>query len=404
VTRLSLLVLVLPVWLTQACRGESSRPEEEHTPRSDGALSNTTIRDAGIARDASSDVHDVEPREERQNLLAPSGALPEEERLGNETRNLSLGAGEQWGPPLRVDAKASEHLGFRLALESPTAEVDMEVLAWNGDAAKSIGLTNWGPGFRVLAAFDPFGARTFWVRARGSERRGRVTISRTLIEKGASCSSDCDRLLQLPLPIDAGRQGYDIAKGSVFAYQFGRRELLMALFNAGYRIAEAKIAPFEVKRISRWDGGQPPSHRSHTNGVDVDISLYDANGERVWHPLCANGGDSCVPGTCWNFGGEQMALLIAGFFESDIFAKRTGAAVFLDREFHRDVRTKADGFLEQKRITEDVHALFAAERHILQHVEPHHHHIHIRVDDCRDATGAGIPTTWRFRLTEREED
>ena len=391
------MVILLSGLLALSCREGSIQPENRRAEADSAPLP-----EAGNLEAAASDADGPLARTAGEDRvgLAPTGEIPGEKLVDSGTFEMVLGKGELWGPPLRVDAKTAEHLGFRLELASAKADVDMEVLAWAGGGVKSLGLTNWGPGFRVLAALDPFAPCTFWVRARGTEERGSMAIARTPIEQGPSCREECDHLLQLPLPIDSKRQGYAIAPGSVFAYQFGRRELLMALFASGLRVAEAKIAPFEVKRISRWDGGQPPSHRSHTNGVDVDLSLYNSGGETVWHPLCINGGDHCVPGTSWSFGGERMALLIAGFLESDVFATREGAAVFLDREFHREIRAGADKLLEQGRIGHDIHALFAPEKHLLQHVEPHHHHIHIRVDDCRDATGAGIPSTFRFRLSE----
>lgn len=393
-----LLVFLLSGLLTQSCREQTDRSADRRSSSDAASQTEADATELRPARDAGNP--ELAADGGAQDCQAPPGTISAEKVVDSGAHALTLGEGDTWGPPLRVDAKTAEHVSFRLDLASAKADVDMEVLAWGKAGVQSLGLTNWGFGFRVLSAFDPYGPRTFWVRARGTEQRGTMTIDRTLIEEGPDCRDDCDRLLQLPLPIDSIRQGYEIAPGSVYAYQFGRRELLMALFEAGSLIAQAKVPPFEVKRISRWDGGQPPSHRSHTNGVDVDISLYNSTGEPVWHPLCMNDGDRCVPGTSWSFGGEQMALLISGFFESELFATREGAAVFLDREFHREVRTGADELLEQGRIAHDVHALFAPEKHLLQHVEPHHHHIHIRIDDCRDSTGAGIPSTFRFRLSE----
>lgn len=313
--------------------------------------------------------------------VAPPNALAGETWLESGETTLALGTGETWGATVRVDADALEHIGFHLDVSPSTSSVEMEVLGWDGAEATSLGMTNWGPGLRVLAAIDLFAPRTFWVRARGSIATGVMTVTRTQLDEGPRCLADCERLLQLPLPIDPSQQGYDIASSAVYAYLFGRRDLLMALFHSGLMIADEGVAPFEVKRLSRWDGGQPPSHRSHLGGVDVDISLYTADGQTVWYPLCTDAGQRCVRSTRWNFGDEQMALLIAGFFDSGLFEVGGEAAVFLDRELHNGVRRGADRLLARGVISSETFELYSFRQGLLRHVEPHHHHVHIRVGE-----------------------
>lgn len=311
--------------------------------------------------------------------IAPEGALEGERLVESGAHRLALGEGERWGPPLRVDGDGGEHISFRLEFEPQRAAVEMELLWWGGGEARSLGMTDWAPGFRVLSALDPEVPRTFWVRARGPIAAGQVTIERTPIAAGPRCEDDCDRLLQLPLPLDPALVGYDIAEGSVFAYQYGRRDLLMPLLTAGRRLTAAGHAPFEVKRLSRWDGEQPPSHRSHEGGVDVDLSLYRSNGEAAWYPLCINAGRSCRPGTCRELGAEPLALLIATFFDSDLFERGGAAGVLVDREYHRSLRAAADELYERGEISDQAQQMFRRDQRLLRHVEPHHHHLHIRV-------------------------
>lgn len=335
--------------------------------------------------DASPDSQDSEIVEhaekisERPEYIAPSNALEHEEIPEKASIVAKVGREDHWGPAYRVDADPSEHIGFRLDFVPEKAEIDLEILAWDGEKARSMGQTNWAPGLRTLAAFDPFDARTFWARARGSISKAQLTVTRTQFEKGPVCHDDCDRLLQLPLPIDSKRQGYRLSSQSVFAYQFGRRDLLMALFQAGYRVAEQKISPFEIKRLSRWDGGTPPSHNSHKNGVDVDISLYTEDGHPVWYALCHDLGRLCKRRTRSNFGGKQMAVVLAGLFESGLFGNDPNAVVFMDREFHRALRGGADQLLEKSLIKAEIRELFEPKARIIQHIESHHHHLHIRV-------------------------
>lgn len=324
--------------------------------------------------------------------VAPFGVIDDEVFIEGELRAVTLGADPQWGTPVRVDARAREHLAFRLDFVPTRAAVDMEVLTWDGEAPRSLGKTDWGRGFRLLSAFAPFGERTFWVRARSREgvTSGTLTVDMTAFEHGPACETSCDELIQLPLPVDSEAQGYEMAELSVYAYQYGRRDLMVALLYTGEKLARAGMPPFAVKRLSRWDGGQPPSHRSHFDGVDVDISLYTEAGEAVFHPLCINAGRRCRAHTRRNFGAEAMTMLFAGFFESGLFDRREDAVIFLDREYWPALRRAAERLHGQERLDDKVFSLFSTKRRIFRHVEPHHHHVHIRVRNSeREEAGGG---------------
>ena len=302
-------------------------------------------------------------------LTAPAEQLPNED-LVEEDSTLTMGIGDAptWGAPVRVDAAASEHIGFRLDFEPEGAEIDLELLAWDGRDAISMGITDAGPGVRVLAGYDPFRPRTFWARARGTLDEANLTVTRTVIEAGPQCEHDCGRLLQLPIPVDPIAQGYALASNNLFREQFGRRELLMALFHAGFRVAEAGYGPFEVQDISNWDGSQPCCHETHTGGYHVDISLLTAAGAAAWYD----------PGA--SFGDQPMALLIAGFFEAGPYQTGHPAEGILDMDMQDDVRAGADALLERGEIDENTRAFFDAERELIYHYVGHDNHIHVRVD------------------------
>jgi hypothetical protein len=262
----------------------------------------------------------------------------------------------------------------------------MELLAWDGAEPTSLAVTNAPAGLRFLAGFDPFGARTFWVRARGGASPGELTVTRTPIEDGPECLVSCDLLLQLPIPIDPARQGF-ARRGHdlVYSEQFGRKELLMAIFHAGHRIVESGIAdPFTLGDLSRWDGEVWSEHETHEGGFHADLSLYDASGEAVWAILCdpdpAYSERQCIPGTVSNFGAEPMALLIAALFESGLFEGRAEAGIIMDQAYHAAVEAGADDLLAAGDITPDIRAMFEPATGLVYHAQPHHHHIHVRVD------------------------
>ena len=304
-------------------------------------------------------------------LIAPPDAIPGEILVDAGAHTVDIGDGT-WGPALRVDAAATEHIGFRLDFSPSGAAVDMEVLAWDGTAPVSLAVTNAGPGLRVLAARDPDGARTFWVRAEGTPATGTMTITRTPLSDAPPCTADCSDLLQLPLPVDPMAQGYDMPSGVVFREQFGRRDLLTAIFHGGRVMSAAGWGPFTLKDLSNWDGSQPPGHATHNDGYHADISLYDTAGNPIWGALCVNNGLHCT-GADTGFGAEPMALLIAAFFETGIVS-----TIYLDDFFIPMVRTEADVLLANGTIDANTHAIIHS--NALRHVDHHFHHIHLRAD------------------------
>ena len=298
-------------------------------------------------------------------VLAPEGALTGETTI-DATDTIAVGP--EWGDPIRVDAAQSEHIGFRLDFSPEGGAVDFELLMWDGTEAVSIGYTNAGPGLRVIAAYDPFGARTFWVRARGEVGTVDLSIARTPVAPGPECNADCARLLQLPEPVDANRQGFDMAPGNNYREQFARRELLMAIFHAGFRVADAGYGPFTVQDLSNWDGSRPPGHETHNDGFHADISLLRADGSMTW----------VDPGE--EFGDVPMAYMLAGFFEAGPFDTGNPAEVILDSEFHDDVDAGGDILLGQGEITEQTRALMDSTRGLIYHYQGHADHIHVRID------------------------
>ena len=304
-------------------------------------------------------------------LIAPLGALPGETPADEGSMTLPVGDND-WGPAVRVDAAATEHVGFRLDFSPSDAVVELQVLAWDGQTANSLGVTNEGPGLRVLAARDPSQSRTFWARAKGNVGTGTLTVTRTPVADDPPCAAQCGTLLQLPLPVNAPLQGYDMPAGVVYRYQFGRSDVLTAVFYAGQRMASLGYAPFTLKDLSKWDGNKPPGHETHTDGYHADISLYDAGGQAVWKVLCAGTSSQCT-GAPNNFGAPAMALLVGAFFESGIVS-----SIYLDNVLIAPLRTAADALLVDGLLTSDVHAIIHSDA--LRHVNYHHHHIHIRAD------------------------
>ena len=321
-----------------------------------------------LPTDAKYHLHASIQCEDDRDLTAPPNTISGEQVVDEGTiEGITIGSGSTWGIAYRVDAMVSEHIGFRLDFSPSSADVDFELLGWDGREVVSMGLTSGGSGLRVIAAYDPFGNHTFWVRARGNTSTGDLQITRTPLHPGP-CVTGCDQLIQLPVPVDPFRQGFDMAGSFIFREQFGRLELIMALLQAGYRVAEAGYGPFEVQDLSNWDGSQPCCHETHTGGFHVDTSVLNTAGDALWYN----------PGG--NFGDEPIALLLAGLFESGPYETGTHAEIILDSGFHDDVRAGADALLERGEITAEIHALFAADLGLIYHYPSHAGHLHIRID------------------------
>lgn len=303
--------------------------------------------------------------DEQPGRIAPAGAMPGEQALvGTQTIDVSA----EWGPPMRVDAAQSEHIGFRLDFSPSGAAADLELQMWDGAEAVQIGYTDGGPGLRVIAAFDPYAARTFWVRARGSVSEGELSVVRSALLAGPTCEVDCARLMQLPEPVDAQRQGFDMAPYHRYREQFARRELLMAILHAAGRVADAGYGPITVQDLSNWDGSKPPGHQTHNDGYHADISLLRSDGTATWFD----------PGD--DFGDVPMAYLLAGFFEAGPYATGNPAQIILDSGFHDDVEQGAETLLDRGEITSDVAELLGTDADLIYHYRGHADHIHVRID------------------------
>lgn len=301
--------------------------------------------------------------------IAPVGAIAGEQPLGGSAIDVSTSSAD--GPAYRVDAKRGEHIGFRYDFTPTSAAVDMEVLRWNGSAAVSMATTNGGTGMRVLAVLDSEDDRTFWVRLSGATSTGTLQAKRTPFEEGAHCNDDCALLLQLPLPIETSREGYDLSSAT-YREQFGRRDLLMFTRHAGRVVAAAKMTPFSIHDLSNWDGSSPPGHASHNLGKDIDYSIYTAAGVPTWSPVCTWDADkNCVPGTGGNFGAVHMARLLAPVLESGRVQY-----VFLDKELHAPLFAAAQDLVTKGEIASSLIPVF---KDVVYHEPKHNDHVHIRV-------------------------
>ena len=322
--------------------------------------------DATYTLDIDSMCEDIDPRDE----TAPPDTLGSEVPGSDGDNSITIADG-MWGPPLRFDVAAGHHVGFRLTFAPASADVEMQVLQYNRGEVEEMAITDGGSGERVLAVLDSGANRTYWVRARGSISSGTLSATHTPFVEGAQCQTDCDRLLQLPLPTDAASDGYDVAGFVVYRYQFGRRDVLMSLRHAGREVADAGMQPFTVQDLSKGDGTKPPGHASHTDGKDVDISLYDNQGDAVWYPLCQETQNECIAGTDAGFSGELNAREIAALLASDRVTH-----IFLDVEFH-DVLFQAAGDLAD---LAEIDPNLVDRFDVVQHWPNHNNHIHVRYD------------------------
>jgi len=305
---------------------------------------------------------------------APPGAVPGEVD-GADGNDVAVDPGG--AAVFRFETAPGEHLGFRLDFDPAQKGVVLVVDRWDGAQPVFIGETDAGAGLRVLAVVDQDGPRTFWVRveARGdSPVTGTLSAIRTPFDEGSRCDADCAHLLQLPLPNDVARDGYDISH-AVYRYQFGRRDLLMFVREAGREMAAAGNQPFQPEDLSQWDGETPgtdvgaPRHASHQRGKDVDISLYGTDGSAEWRSFCTvdytADGRVCVAGSRSPlFDGVRNSRMI-GIFDA------TGRMTI--------------GFLD-----EELQGGLDPEQPVLAHWPNHDNHVHVRVSEA-DGTTLAAP-------------
>lgn len=361
--------------LCVGCSGQDAIP---HDPRRiDGGeldAETTPETDAGVSPD--SGTIDVG--------IAPGDTIPGE--LSATGGEVGIDVAGDRPAVIRIEAEPSEHITFFLSFAPGDAEVELEVLRWDGTAATSLGLTDAGPGLRTLAAFDPSGPRTFWARVTtptGASLAATLAITRVPFEDAATCAADCAHLLQLPLPNDAALDGYAPRAGTVFRYQYGRRDLVMFIRHAGQHMSALGMQPIVPGDLSQWNGETPgndvgaPRHVSHQRGKDVDISLYGLDGVSVWRSYCTtattSGGRECLPGTIHDYDGTANAV-----FFGDFFATGSVTMCFLDEELHAATIAGADAAVIAGDLEASLVPLYVDGTH-LQHWPNHDNHIHIRV-------------------------
>lgn len=316
---------------------------------------------------------------------APVGVVPGAQ-LATEG-DLPVAVGEDGALIFRVEVPAQEHVGLMLSFEPTHADVVLYVDRFDGTGASALGLTDAGRGIRTLAVYEPDASRTYWVRVESADAlSGTLSISRTGFVDGATCIEDCERLLQLPLPVDPLQDGYDWTAGTVMRYWFGRRDLLMFTRYAAREMAAMGYAPFIPEDFSQWDGETPgmdtgyPRHASHQRGKDVDISLYGSDGQAPWRSYCTvvyNGGRECVDGTVDGYDPYANALMFSLFFHSGRVTRS-----FLDRELIEVTAPAAQDASDagDPVIDPSVVSNFSDGVH-LTHWPNHDNHIHVRVSE-----------------------
>jgi hypothetical protein len=314
--------------------------------------------------------------------IAPVGALDGEEPIADGPSVVHFGSAAR---VFRIDAEAGEHVEVGLTFTSGTG-VTLGATRWDGTQPVPLATTNEGVGVRFLAVLDPSACRTYWMTLKAAaDTSGTLTVTRSAFPDGIHCSADCARLFQLPLANDPAVDGYDSDGGTVFRYQFGRRDLVMLVRYLARTRARAGKKPVYPYDFSQWDGQTPgtdvgaPRHLSHQRGKDVDVSLYGLDGLAVWRSYCTthdvSGGHECIAGTRKNFDGYEVAREIGSAYQSGRVTM-----CFLDRELIAAVapgaqQASADGFVARALVP-----LFADGKH-LQHWPNHDNHVHIRVSE-----------------------
>jgi len=317
--------------------------------------------------------------------IAPVGIVAGEQLLLDGDQTVFLIGGTL--SIFRIDVEPEEHAAASLLFADTDADgVTLAADRWDGEAPVPLGQTNAGEGRRHLAVLDPDGRRTYWFRAYSPvPLTATLRLVRTPFVDGARCTSDCARLLQLPLPNDPVVDGYDIDGGTVFRYWFGRRDLVMFTRHAASRRALAGKAPFYPYDFSQWDAMTPgvdvgaPRHVSHQRGKDVDISIYGTDGNAYWRSYCTveytGDGRECRSGTVTSFDAYESARELAGFFDSGRVTMS-----FLDRELIGKVKPAASQAASDGLIDPSLVALYGDGKH-LQHWPNHDNHVHVRVSE-----------------------
>lgn len=211
-------------------------------------------------------------------------------------------------------------------------------------------------------------------------------------EDAPLCTSDCEHLLQLPLPNDPATDGYRTTGSTIFRYQYGRRDLLMFLRHAGQRMVALGHEPFVPEDLSQWDGLTPgtdvgaPRHASHQRGKDVDLSLYGTDGRSAWRSYCTTvstvDGRVCQPGTATGYDGYANAV-----FFGDFYATGRVTMCFLDQELIAPTIPGAEAGVAASEIQASVLPSYSDGVHLM-HWPNHDNHVHVRVSE--DPTPASL--------------
>ncbi len=353
-----------------ACSSEASAVTNDDAGSADAPLAagDTALADVSVSSDAP----------------APPPPLPGEIASADGAQPVSIAAkGEAI---LRVATKPSEHVHFMLTFDPPSQPVVMRIDRWDGAEPVRLGATDAGGGLRTLAVFDGVAEATFWVRITSTAAfSGTLTITRTPYADALHCPTDCARLMQLPLPNDPLVDGYDTDSGTVFRYQFGRRDMIMLLRHAARQMIAMGKVPFFPYDISQWNGETPgtdvgaPRHASHQRGKDVDVSLYGVDGKAHWRSFCTttytSDGRECVNGTAKDLDARTTARELAGFYEGDIVTM-----MFLDRELIELVAPAAKPLATDGVIDSSLLPLYTDGTH-LQHWPNHDNHVHVRISE-----------------------
>ena len=322
---------------------------------------------------------------EAPSAIAPEGANPGEQPAFDGDNAVSAFDGSD--AVLRLTSAPGEHVHFFLTFAGDPELLELRVERFEDGDIRSLGVTDAGAGLRTLAVYDPGIARTYWVRVHTSAPsfEGILTIARTPFEDAPMCAGDCDRLMQLPLPIDPSVDGYATAASTVFRYQFGRRDLVMLVRHAGQRVASRGGAPFIPEDLSQWDGQTPgvdvgaPRHASHKRGRDVDVSVYGTDGQALWRSYCSldytSSGRECIPGTVVGYDGALTAQMYGGFLQSGRVTMS-----FLDEQLIDPTIDGAIAAATADALEPALVPLYSDGVH-LQHWPNHDNHLHVRVSE-----------------------
>jgi hypothetical protein len=300
--------------------------------------------------------------------------------LANGANVVSVAAGTE--AVFELATVPGEHASVQLTFTGGASDVELVVVR-DGD---ELGSDNDGAGLRTLAVLDQRAAAKFLVKVVAGENvSGTITLVRTAFQDGATCTADCARLIQLPLPNDPMVDGYDV-QWAIKRYQFGRRDLIMFTREAAKQRAAAGKQPFLPADFSAWDGRTPgldvnaPRHVSHQRGKDVDLSLYGKDGKAPWRSYCSttvtSDGRICQDGTVvTNFDAYENARYFAPFMAT---GRMTHG--FLDGELIEKVKPAATQAKNDGMIPASVLPLYSDGSH-LQHWPNHDNHIHVRVSE-----------------------